>query len=115
MAKHLVGASVAGDLDAALTGLLDGSLDLADLHPALAAWFWAGWNAGRDSLTQRLQQAEDARDRYFEQLHHPGARDYPDLVLRRLDEAAENTPAGETTADDFTAWLQAATTPRRAA
>lgn len=114
MARHLVGASVAGDLDATLDRVLAGELDLADLHPSLAAWFWAGWNAGRASLAGRLEQAEDARDQLYEQLYNPGQQ-YPELVLRRLDEAASRWPEHADEADDFEAALNAATTPRRAA
>ncbi|MGO2111928.1 MAG: hypothetical protein ACTH31_09965 [Pseudoclavibacter sp.] len=115
MSGRLVGASVERDLDAALTGLLAGRLDLAALTPGLSGFYFAGWNAGRESVAQRLERAEDEAARWFEIAHNPDARAYRSMVLRRLDAAAENTPAGETTAEDFTAWLQAAITPRQAA
>ncbi|GGA59428.1 hypothetical protein GCM10011490_06810 [Pseudoclavibacter endophyticus] len=115
MTRRLVGASVGSELDRALTGLLDGSLEIADLHPALAAWWWAGWNAGRYSLAGRLQRAEDEAARWYELAYCPGARDYPDMVRRRLDAAAARWPEHANETDDFTAALEAATTPRQRA
>lgn len=113
--RHLVGASVEGQLDAALTGLLGGVFGLHDLTPALAGFYSVGYDAGRASLEGELERARDEAARWYEIAHHPGAADYPDFIRRRLDAAAGTFPLHASDTAQYESLLIAASSPRRAA
>lgn len=112
---HLVGASVEAQLEPVLDAVMRGRLDLWQLSPSLAGLYIVGFDAGRASLAAELQQARDDAARWYEIAMHPGAATYPDMIRRRLDEAAGRLPMHDTDVDQYVATLLAATSPRRAA
>lgn len=109
-----VGASVEVQLEQVLDGLLRGRLDLHQLTPSLAGIYIAGFDAGRASLASDIERARDEAARWYEIAHNPGGQ-YPDMIRRRLDEAAARLPVHETDEQQYAALLAAATSPRRAA
>ena len=110
----LIGHTVDRQLEFYLEQLQAGGIGLQQLAPGLRAWYYAGYNDGRASLEPALAAAEYDRDRYFEQLHNPGRR-FSDMIHRRLDQAAEANASEADATKYYTAVLEAATTPRRAA
>ena len=109
-----VGAAFDYPLEVVLHLLESGRLELRELAPALRAWYFAGFNAGRASLEPALAAAEYDRDRYFEQLHNPG-RKFTDMIRRRVDQAAEVNANEADATKYYMAVLEAATRPRKAA
>lgn len=102
------------EIEELLDNLLAGGIGLDQVAPCLRAWYVAGFNEARSRYETRLRDAEYDRDRYYERLHNPG-KQFTDMVQRRIDQAAidhENEPDRVTF---FTAVLDAATTPRKAA
>lgn len=114
MTLHLEGGSVEDQLADRLHRLATGRLDLWQLTPSLAGFYTLGHEHGRQSLAQRLEQAEDEAARWYEIANNPGL-EYRAHVLRRLDAAAEAAPLHDTDAAFYEHLLEAATTPGRRA
>ncbi|MBF4568779.1 hypothetical protein ITJ57_08340 [Plantibacter sp. VKM Ac-2880] len=82
----LVGASVETELEATLWRLMDGSIAIWQLTPALAAWWHVAYAAGAQSLGDHLDQAQADADRYYELAMNPG-KSLSEMKQRRIDEA----------------------------
>lgn len=117
VAMHRPGWTVAAQLDAHLDRLMRGEVQLWELHPALAAWFIAGFDAGRASLASDIERARDEAARWYEIAHNPG-RELSDVQQRRIDEALEaawDARELHTELDVVRVACGAAESPRRAA
>lgn len=101
-------------LETVLDMLMQGTLELGHLPPPLRALILYGFELGRESVQDRLAQAEYERDVLFERFHNPGKKFAP-MVQRRLEQAAEAHADELDAAKYYEAVLDAATTPKRAA
>lgn len=84
---ELVGFTVEKQLDATLWRLVTAELSLHECTPAIRGVYSLGFWDGQDSLRARLQDAEDAADRYYEQAFH--GKELADVRLRRMRIAAD--------------------------
>ncbi|MFZ4894201.1 hypothetical protein ACL9RL_07105 [Plantibacter sp. Mn2098] len=84
----LIGASVESELEATLWRLMDGTVQLWQLTPALAAWWHFAFAEGSRSLQPALTRALADRDRYYESAMNPG-KQLSEMKQRRIDEALD--------------------------
>lgn len=81
-------------LEQALDGLLDGSRGLETIPREVAAIYFAGYEAGRDSLRPALARANADADYFYERWTTPD-RDLEDVRQRRaLQAVAEAADSG---------------------
>ena len=82
--QRLIGASVDTELEATLWRLMDGSIEIWQLTPALAAWWHVAYDSGAGSLRQDVAQATSDADRYYELAMNPG-KSLSEQKQRRID------------------------------
>ncbi|MFD2674809.1 hypothetical protein [Gulosibacter bifidus] len=97
-----------------LDQVMAGGIGLHQVAPCLRAWYFAGYNEALAKLAPQLHAAEYDRDRYYEQLHNPG-KQFSEMVQRRIDQAAIQHQDEPSPIKFYSAVIDAATSPRRAA